>query len=70
MDIHAAAKHRKLQLSELEELRLFSYENTRIYKEKIKQWHDKAHSTKELNSRLISFTLQLKIKAFSGKAKV
>ena len=38
--MHAVAEHRKLQLSELEELRLFSYENARIYKEKTKQWHD------------------------------
>ena len=31
-DIHAAVEQRKLQLCELDELRLFSYENARIYK--------------------------------------
>ena len=40
-DIHAAVEQRKLQLCELDELLLFSYENTRIYKEKTKHWHDK-----------------------------
>ena len=35
-DIHAAAEQRKLQLCELDELRLFSYENPRIYKERTK----------------------------------
>ena len=40
-DIHATAKQRKLQLSALDELRPFSYENARIYKERIKHWHDK-----------------------------
>ena len=39
-DIHAAAEQRKLQLCELDELRLFSYENARIYKERTKHWHD------------------------------
>ena len=29
-----AGEHRKLQLQELEELRLDAYENSRIYKEK------------------------------------
>ena len=41
LDIHAAAKQKKLQLCELDELRLFSYENARIYKERTKHWHDK-----------------------------
>lgn len=36
-DIHTATEQRKLQLCELEELKLFSCENTRIYKEKTKK---------------------------------
>ncbi|XP_027351112.1 uncharacterized protein LOC113862196 [Abrus precatorius] len=38
-------EQRKLQLQELEELRLEAYENSRIYKEKIKRYHDKIIST-------------------------
>ena len=35
-DIHAAAEQMKLQLCELDELHMFSYENARIYKERTK----------------------------------
>ena len=38
--MHAIVGHRKLQFCELEELRLFFYENAKIYKEKTKHWHD------------------------------
>lgn len=46
--MNTAAEQRKLQLCELEEVRLFSYENTKIFKEKTKQWHDKHIQQKEL----------------------
>ncbi|XP_074556455.1 uncharacterized protein LOC141812312 [Curcuma longa] len=38
---------RKLQIQELEELRLEAYENSRIYKEKTKAYHDKHILQKE-----------------------
>lgn len=37
MDMHAVVEYRKFQLCELEELRLFSCENARIYNKKAKQ---------------------------------
>ena len=37
MDMIAVAEQKKLQLCELEELRLFSYENARVYREITKQ---------------------------------
>ncbi|GJR04147.1 reverse transcriptase domain-containing protein [Tanacetum coccineum] len=40
MDITAAAKNRFMELNELMELRDGAYENTRIYKERTKKWHD------------------------------
>ncbi|GJV80826.1 hypothetical protein Tco_1516696 [Tanacetum coccineum] len=40
MDLTAAAKNGYLALNELMELRDEAYENTRIYKEKTKKWHD------------------------------
>ncbi|GJU50099.1 reverse transcriptase domain-containing protein [Tanacetum coccineum] len=40
MDLTAAAKNRFMALNELMELRDEAYENTRIYKEKTKKWHD------------------------------
>ncbi|XP_052203086.1 uncharacterized protein LOC127808558 [Diospyros lotus] len=41
MDMTEAGSKRKLQLQELEELRLAAYENSRISKEKTKVAHDK-----------------------------
>ncbi|GKB19846.1 reverse transcriptase domain-containing protein [Tanacetum coccineum] len=40
MDLTAAAKNRFMELNELMELRDEAYENTRIYKERTKKWHD------------------------------
>ena len=48
MDITAAAEHSRLQLCELEELRLFSYVNIRLYKERTKQWHNRQVQQREL----------------------
>ena len=39
-DFKAAKEERLLQLNELEELRNEAYDNARIYKDKIKKWHD------------------------------
>ncbi|XP_017227787.1 uncharacterized protein LOC108203385 [Daucus carota subsp. sativus] len=40
-DMQLAGEKRMLQLDELDELRYFSYENAKLYKEKTKKWHDK-----------------------------
>ncbi|GKE94525.1 reverse transcriptase domain-containing protein [Tanacetum coccineum] len=40
MDLTLASESRLLQLIELAELRHGTYENTRIYKERTKKWHD------------------------------
>ncbi|GJS48569.1 reverse transcriptase domain-containing protein [Tanacetum coccineum] len=40
MDFTLASKSRLMQLNELAELRDGAYENTRIYKERTKKWHD------------------------------
>ena len=39
-DCKKAAEKRLLQLNELEELREIAYENSKIYKERTKKWHD------------------------------
>jgi transposase InsO family protein len=41
LDLDAAVVKRRIQLSELEEMRLKVYENASIYKERIKRWYDK-----------------------------
>ncbi|XP_019707786.2 uncharacterized protein [Elaeis guineensis] len=47
MDIDEAGMQRKLQLQELEEIRLEAYENSRIYKDKTKAFHDKMIARKQ-----------------------
>ncbi|XP_042380050.1 uncharacterized protein LOC121972446 [Zingiber officinale] len=48
-DASLAGEERKLQLQELEEIRLEAFENSRIYKEKTKNFHDKHIVSKEFN---------------------
>ncbi|RDX87723.1 gag-pol, partial [Mucuna pruriens] len=64
-----AGKQRKFQLQELDELRLEAYENSRIYKQKVKQFHDQKILRKDFfvgqkvllfNSRLKLIAVQLK----------
>jgi hypothetical protein len=40
-DFKLAGKKRLLDLSSLDEWRNKAYENTRLFKEKVKQWHDR-----------------------------
>ena len=47
MDSKVAGEKQMLQLSELDEFRNEAYENARIYKEKMKAWHDKHIVRKE-----------------------
>ncbi|XP_042059482.1 uncharacterized protein LOC121803988 [Salvia splendens] len=51
MKLQACEEERKLQLQELEELRLESYDAAMWYKEKTKLWHDKNLQTKDLQSK-------------------
>jgi hypothetical protein len=47
LDFDAAVVKRRIQKSELEEMRLKAYENASIYKERIKRWYDKRLKKKE-----------------------
>ena len=70
MDSTLAGEKRMLQLSELDEFRNEAYENARIYKEKIKAWHDKHIMRKEFEAgqRVLLFNSCLKL--FSWEIKV
>lgn len=69
MNMEEAGEHRKLQLQELEELRLDAYENSRIYKEKTKLFHDKNISRKnfQVGQKVLLFHSRLKL--FPGKLR-
>jgi hypothetical protein len=47
LDLDAAVVKRRIQISNLEEIRLKAYENASIYKERIERWYDKRLKKKE-----------------------
>ena len=51
IDLDVAGNHRKLQISELEELRNEAFENARGYKERTKVFHDQAIIRKSFTHR-------------------
>ncbi|KAI3711454.1 hypothetical protein L2E82_41556 [Cichorium intybus] len=68
-EIDEAGRHRKLQLQELEELRNDAYENTRIYKEKTKAFHDRSITRKNFipGQKVLLYHSHLKL--FPGKLR-
>ena len=68
-DLTQAGKQRLLQLNELEELRRESYKNSRIYKERLKLFHDKNISRKtfEPNQKVLLYSSHLHL--FPGKLR-
>nr|GEV66419.1 hypothetical protein [Tanacetum cinerariifolium] len=68
-DLKTAGDHRKIQINELNELRDQAYENSLIYKEKIKRLHDSKikNCVFNIGDRVLLFNSHLKI--FSGKLK-
>jgi len=52
-----------MQLSELEEWREKAYHNSKIYKERVKRWHDKRIKKKE-------FTPGVKVLLFNSRVKL
>ncbi|RDX73504.1 pol, partial [Mucuna pruriens] len=61
MAYNQAGKERKLQLQELEELCLEAYENSQIYKQKVKRFHDSQILRKEfqVNQKVLVFKSRL-----------
>ena len=66
-DLTQAGTQRLLQLNELDELRRESYESSRIYKERLKLFHDKTISRKtfEPNQKVLLYSSRLHL--FPGK---
>ncbi|XP_042019176.1 uncharacterized protein LOC121767031 [Salvia splendens] len=69
MQPKACSEERKLQLHELEELRLDSYNAVMWYKEEKKMWHDKKSRTKELHVGQKVLLFQSRLKLMPGKLK-
>ena len=68
-DAKVVGEKRLLQLNELEEFRLNSYESSRLYKEKTKRWHDKKILPKDfvVGQQVLLFNSKLRL--FPGKLK-
>ncbi|KAL1543396.1 hypothetical protein AAHA92_20376 [Salvia divinorum] len=65
----ACEEERRLQLQELEELRLESYDSAMWYKERTKLWHDKNLRNKELQVGQKVLLFQSRLRLMPGKLK-
>ncbi|XP_038896561.1 uncharacterized protein LOC120084816 [Benincasa hispida] len=68
-DLKAVREEGKLQLLELDEWRLQVYENAKIYKERMKCWHDKRLCEKNLQASQKVSLFNSKLRLFPGKLK-
>lgn len=69
MDLDAAGKKRLLDIDELEELRNNAYENSKIYKEKTKKFHDRKILNKHFEPSMDVFLFNFHLKLLPGKLK-
>ncbi|GJW44528.1 ribonuclease H-like domain-containing protein [Tanacetum coccineum] len=70
MDLTLASKSHLMQLNELAELRDGAYENTRIYKERTKKWHDsrlRGDKDFKVGDKVLLYNSRLKM--YPGKLK-
>ncbi|XP_015944626.1 uncharacterized protein LOC107469767 [Arachis duranensis] len=69
MDFEKARAERKLQLQELENIRLEAYENSRLYKEKVKAVHDKNIKRREFQPGDLVLLYNSKMRLMPGKLR-
>jgi hypothetical protein len=69
MDMQAAGEKRILDLHELEEIRLHSYENARIYKDKTKRIHDMRIMPRNFKEGDLVLLFNSRLRLFPGKLK-
>ena len=68
-EFKVAKEKRLLQLNELEELRNEAYDNSRIYKDKTKKWHDQRILRREFKAGDQVLLFNSRLKLFPGKLK-
>ena len=68
-DFKAAKEKRLLQMNELEELGNEAYDNSRIYKDKTKKWHEQKFLRKEFRVGELVLLYNSRLKTFLGKLK-
>ncbi|XP_009800970.2 uncharacterized protein [Nicotiana sylvestris] len=70
MDLEAAGEKRLLKLNELDEFRLHSYENAKLYKEKTKRWHDNHIKPRHFEQGQHVLLFNSRLRLFPGKLKL
>ncbi|XP_059446520.1 uncharacterized protein LOC132178076 [Corylus avellana] len=68
-DMQAAGPHRKLQLTELEELRRDAYDSACLYKERTKAFHDKHILPKQFVRDQKVWLFNSRLRLFPGKLR-
>jgi len=68
-DSKASIEQRKIQLQELEEMRLNSYQSSRLYKERVKAYHDKKLLKRNFEPGELVLLFNSRLKLFPGKLK-
>ena len=68
-DMHKAGSERKLQLNELEEMRLDAYESAKLYKEQTKLFHDKSILRKSFQPDQKVLLYNTRLHLFPGKLR-
>ncbi|KAK1648998.1 hypothetical protein QYE76_066803 [Lolium multiflorum] len=66
-DFKLAGKKRLLQLSSLDEWRSEAYENAKLFKEKVKKWHDRRIIKREFNVGDKVLLYRSRLRFFAGK---
>jgi hypothetical protein len=69
LDLSAAGEKRLMQLNNLDEFRLQSYDNAKLYKERIKNWHDKKILIRKFEPGQKVLLYNSRLKLFPGKLK-
>ncbi|XP_004289462.1 PREDICTED: uncharacterized protein LOC101311522 [Fragaria vesca subsp. vesca] len=68
-DLDKAGEKRKLDLCELDEIRMEAYENAKLYKERSKLYHDKKLVKKQFYEGQVVLLYNSKLKLFPGKLR-
>jgi hypothetical protein len=68
-DPSLAGEKRKLQLHEMEEMRVHAYESSKLYKEKVKEYHDKRIISKNFKPGQLVLLFNSRLRLFPGKLK-
>ena len=66
-DFKLAGEKRSFDISSLDEWRTQAYENAKLFKEKVKRWHDKSIQKREFNVGDYVLLYNFRLRFFAGK---